>query len=115
MNGGELPIFAKWLEFLKWLLPTLEKFPKKVRFTITNRLENMALDVAELMVEARYSGEKRGPLKRINLQLEKMRVLFRIAHHAKVCPTRPYHFASQKINEVGVMLGGWIRQQEGGR
>ena len=44
-QNTELPIFVKWIEFLKWFLPTLEKFPKKSRFTVTNRVENIALDI----------------------------------------------------------------------
>lgn len=39
-ENEELSLFVKWFEFLKWFLPTLEKFPKKSRFTITNRMEN---------------------------------------------------------------------------
>ena len=52
-QSDELLIFVKWIEFLKWFLPALEKFPKKSRFTITNRVENIALDIVELT----YRGE----------------------------------------------------------
>ena len=41
-KNKELVLFVKWLEFLKWLLPALEKFPKKSRFTMTSRIENLA-------------------------------------------------------------------------
>lgn len=111
-KNKELPIFVKWLEFLKWLLPTLEKFPKKSRFTITNRIENMALDIVELLIEAKYSKEKRPILRKINLYLEKIRILLRISHEIKHISTKSYNFASKGINDVGIMLGGWIKQQE---
>ena len=110
-RNEELPIFVKWLEFLKWLLPTLEKFPKKSRFTITNRVENMALDIVEFLIEAKYSKEKRPILRRANLYLEKMRILLRISHETKLFSTKSYNFASKNINEVGAMLGGWLKQQ----
>jgi hypothetical protein len=29
----DLPIFARWMQFLEWLLPATEKFPKRIRFT----------------------------------------------------------------------------------
>ena len=108
----DLPIFVKWLEFLKWFLPTLEKFPKKYRFTMTDRMINMALDVVELLAEARYSREKRAILGRANLKLEKMRVLMRLSHQERLCSGRAYQFACKKINETGTMLGGWIKAQE---
>ena len=63
-QSSELPIFVKWIEFLKWFLPALEKFPKKSRFTITNRVENIALDIVELLVEAKYSRGKISLLKK---------------------------------------------------
>ncbi len=110
-QSEELPIFVKWLEFLKWLLPILEKFPKKSRFTITNRIENTALNVVELLIEAKYSRDKRPMLKKVNLCFEKMRILLRVSHEMKLIPTKSYHFASKSINETGMMLGGWIRQQ----
>ena len=45
--ADDLPIFVKWVEFLKWFLPTVEKFPKRVRFTFADRINNLALDIVE--------------------------------------------------------------------
>ncbi|MGK0205739.1 MAG: hypothetical protein ACI9S9_004831, partial [Planctomycetota bacterium] len=54
---------------------------KAARFTLTQRLENHALDVTEMLVQARYEPRQRGSLlKAINLRLERMRFLCRIAH-----------------------------------
>jgi hypothetical protein len=66
-KNEELSIFVKWLEFLKWFLPTLEKFPKKARFTVTSRIENIALDIVKLLIEAKYLREKKPILRKINL------------------------------------------------
>ena len=43
----DLPIFTAWMQFLEWLLPATEKFPKRVRFTFADRINNLALDIAE--------------------------------------------------------------------
>jgi hypothetical protein len=50
-------------------------FPAKTRFSFGQRIEGIALDVVEDLVEARYSREKRATLRRANLRLEKLRVL----------------------------------------
>ena len=68
---GDLPIFVAWLDFLAWLLPTTAKLPKHIRFTFVDRMDNLALDVVEDLVEARYSRNKRPVLSRANLRLEK--------------------------------------------
>jgi hypothetical protein len=39
-------------KFLMWLAPTLEKFPRSHKFTIGDRIEVLALDVLEALIEA---------------------------------------------------------------
>ena len=101
----------KWVEFLKWLLPAIEKFPKKVRFTFSDRIITLAVDVVEDLVEARYSTQKMLILKRADLRLEKLRVLLRLTHQLGYLPHAGYEHAAKSVNEVGKMLGGWLRQQ----
>ena len=108
----ELPIFVKWLETLSWLMQVAEKFPKRLRGTITDRTLNLALDVVDDFVEARYSRSKLPALKRANLRIEKIRVLLRIVHEQKVLSHQSYKHGAYQVNEVGKMLGGWIKQQE---
>jgi len=107
----ELPLFVIWKEFLMWLLQHTEKFPKRVRFTISSRMDNLALDILENIIEARYSHEKLAILKTINLQIEKLRILVRISHELKYLPHKSYEHACRYMNEAGKMTGGWIKQQ----
>lgn len=108
----DLPVFVRWLEFLKWLLPTTEKFPRRVRFTFANRIDALALDVVEDLVEARYTRDKQAILKRANLRLEKIRVLLRLCHEERFLSHDAFEFAIRGVDETGRMLGGWIKQQE---
>jgi hypothetical protein len=39
-------------QFLAWLVPTIEKFPKSHKFTIGDRIEMIVLDVLEALIEA---------------------------------------------------------------
>ena len=80
MAANELPLFAHWMDWLRWLLPTTEKFPKRLRFTLTQRIDNLALDIAEELVEARYTRRKRDRLRSINRKLERLRILLRLSH-----------------------------------
>ena len=108
----DLPIFVNWMEFLAWLLPTTEKFPHKVRFTFSNRIDNLALDIVEDLVQARYSREKRAALAQANVRLEKLRVLLRLCHTLGYLPHQRYEHAMRLLYEIGSMLGGWRKQQE---
>ncbi len=106
-KAHELQALTSWTEFLEWLLPTTEKFPKKVRFTLTNRIDNTALDVVETLIEAQYTRQPAPLIKKANLTLTKLRVLLRIAHKLAFLPNRQYEHASRIIDEVGRMLGAW--------
>jgi four helix bundle protein len=114
-KADELPIFIQWLEFLEWLLPAVEKFPKRVRFTFADRINNLALDIVENLVEARYSRDKRAVLAAVNLKLEKLRILLRICHRLRYLPHQHYERAMRQLNQTGRMLGGWIKQQQARR
>jgi hypothetical protein len=109
---NEMLIFTKWVDFLEWLLPALDKFPKKVRFTFTQRIENLALDIVEDLVEARYTTNRKAILKRANLRLEKLRVLTRISQKMRYLSNESYRYGAKSIDEVGRMLGGWMKQQK---
>ncbi len=109
----DLPIFVKWMEFLEWLMPATEKFPKRARFSFSQRIECLALDVAEALVEARYSRNKQMQLQAINLKLEKLRVLIRLSHSLKFLSHEGYQHATRSINEVGKILGSWIKSLSG--
>ncbi len=108
----EPPLFVLWYDFLKWLFEKTEKFPKKVRFSFSSRIDNLALDIVEGIIEARYSKTKKDALRRIDLNMEKLRVLLRLCHDLRCLDNKGYEFASRKINEAGKMVGGWRKHQE---
>jgi len=108
---GDLAIFVKWIDFLKWLLSKTEKFPKKVRFTFSNRINNLALDIVESLIEARYCRSKFSILRQTNLNLEKLRILFRLSYESRFLSHEAYEHGIKKMNEVGRMLGGWMKSR----
>jgi hypothetical protein len=111
-KDDELPIFVHWIEFLEWLIPATAKFPRNARQSFSQRIEDLALDVAEDLVDARYSSDKLGLLKAVNLKLEKLRVLLRLSHRLKYLSHDGYEHASRSINAVGRELGAWIKERE---
>ena len=60
-------------QFLAWLVPTIEKLPKSHKFTIGDRIETIALDVLEALIEATYTRERTQYLRQANLGIEKLR------------------------------------------
>lgn len=109
MKHHEYPVFTKWYETLNWILARCEGFPKDVRFTITNRVANLATDVLEKIIEAIYTKERNSLLRIINLMLEKLRILLRLCTHRRYLSLKQYEFVSEAINDTGKMVGGWLK------
>ena len=109
MKPDEYPVFAQWYTTLDWILNRCESFPKDVRFTISSRIANLSLDVMEGIIEAIYTKNRRLVLQRINLQLEKLRILFRISMQRRYLSMQQYEYVSREINETGKMIGGWMK------
>jgi retron-type reverse transcriptase len=103
---NDLPIFIKWMDFVKWLLIVTDGFPKTTRFTFSDRLINLSLNVVEDLVEARYSRNRTPLLRRANLNLEKIRVLLRICFEQRLISKKTFAYGATRIHEVGKMLGG---------
>ena len=111
----ELLVLAKWEEFVGWLFDRAAKWPKSARFTLTQRVENFALEVLDLLVIARYEPRERpAVLKKANLLLERLRFLFRVARNARVMPISGFESALRRVDETGRMIHGW-RQNQGQR
>ena len=105
----DYPVFRKWYVILDWILDRCENFPKSVRFTISTRISNISLDILEKIIEAIYSRNRLEILQNANLDIEKLRVFFRIAFERKYISSKQYEYISSELNEFGKMVGGWIK------
>ena len=95
--------------FLLWLVPTIEGFPRSQKFMLGDRIQSIALAVLEALIEATNSRSRDRQLSEVNLGLEKLRVLFRIAKDLRHLDARRYEHAARTLDEVGRMVGGWIK------
>ena len=104
-----LSIFEKIYEFSLWIFPRVNKFPKSQRFVLGQQIENITLEILEGVIEANQGVSKKSQLKEISLKLDVLRILMRLSKDLKFINIRQYLFASNMLNEIGKMLGGWIK------
>jgi len=106
--GPELLVLQRWEESAGFLLAHTERWPKSARFTLAQRIQNHALDVVEMLAEARYEpGQRARLLKEANLRFERMRLLLRIARGAGIESKPGFEGALRRIDEAGRMVYGW--------
>ena len=76
----QMVIFTRTYDFLSWLLPLSENFPRSQRFVITARLQSAALNFQERIIEANsYRGKQRvEKLQEADAELLKVRLYLRL-------------------------------------
>ncbi len=104
-----MPIFIKASDFMGWLIPCSNNFPKLHRHTITRRLVDAALDFQESLLEAnvRRGKERLKNLEDADLFLGKVRLYLRLAYNWKWINPGQYEHAGKMVAELGRLLGGW--------
>jgi len=96
-------------QFLVWLLPTVEKFPRSHKFTLGDRIEIAALDVLEALIDATYTRDRAQHLRTANLGIEKLRFLIRLAADLRLLDRRRYEHAARTLDDTGRLIGGWMK------
>ncbi|NOZ28402.1 MAG: diversity-generating retroelement protein Avd [Chloroflexi bacterium] len=111
MAGQEMVIFTRTFDFLSWLLPMTNHFPKAHRHTFTRRLLDAAFDLRERLEEAqlRKGNARRSRLFLADEALSKIRMYLRLAFRWTWLSPGQYKHVSTMITEIGRLLGGWIK------
>ncbi len=108
---NESPLFTHTYDFLMWLIPQVQKFPRAHRFGLAERIQTLALDFQDTIVAA---GKSKNPkrfekLSEADIHLEQMRVWMRFARDNQLITVRQYEHASRSMGEMGRLLGAWIK------
>jgi four helix bundle protein len=108
----DMVIFTRTFDLLSWLLPASEKFPKAQRFVVTKRLTDASLDFQEALFEAnaRRGAERLAFLQSADAALNKVRLYLRLCYQWQWLNAGQYEHVSKMIEEIGRLLGGWLKQ-----
>ena len=112
MASEQMKIFTRTFDFLTWLLPATNNFPRAHRHSFTQRLLDAAFDFQERIEEAnaRKGRARLAQLERADEALGKVRIYIRLAARWHWLSEGQYAHAARMFSEMGNMLGGWLRQ-----
>jgi hypothetical protein len=105
----EMPLFTRTLDFIAWLMPVTNHFPRSQRFLVTKRLLDAALDFQEAIIQANNCrGQRRlSTLEQADEMLDRVRLYLRLAARWKWLKRGQYRHAAGMVAEMGRLLGGW--------
>lgn len=110
MAQKEMVIFTRTFDFLTWLLPRSNDFPRVHRHSFTRRLLDAAFDLRERLEEAalRKGAARRERLALADEALAKVRMYLRLAAKWGWLSPGQYRHVSEMVSEIGRLLGGWV-------
>jgi len=105
----ESPIFSRTYDFLLWIIPQAQGFPRKHRFGLGERVVRLCLNFQETLIAAGLSaGEQRKTLlKDADIELAQIRQTMRLCKDLEIFSIGQYEHASSMLVEIGRLLGGW--------
>jgi four helix bundle protein len=111
MNNSEMVIFTRTFDFLTWLLPISNHFPRAHRHTFTKRLLDSAFDLREHLEAAnlRRGKERLQKLVEADEALCKIRTYLRLAKRWDWLSKGQYQHVFLMVEEIGKLTGGWIK------
>jgi len=107
----EIPLFGKLYDFYKNLSQVIETFPKTKRFSLGQKLDQIALELIELIIRASYlhKEQKLPVLEKSIVSADLLKILLRLAKDTKTIDNRKYLQLENSLQELGRMIGGWKR------
>lgn len=113
LRGEDVLIFKKAYQFTQDILKTTNIFPKSQRFLMASRLEDTSIGILEQIVQANEAREKTPFLNKASQLLERLRILIRLSKDSCYIDFKKYENLSRAADEIGRMLGGWIKYSSG--
>jgi len=111
MASPEMPIFTRTFDFLSWLLPVTNHFPRAHRHTFTQRLLDAAFDLRERLEAAnlRQGQARLERLREADEALAYVRMYLRLAVRLHWLNGGQYAHVAAMVDEIGRLLGGWMK------
>jgi hypothetical protein len=105
----DIPIFAKLYEFYSKLSQAISSFPKTKRYTLGQKLDNLTLEILELLFSVPISTNKTATLQKISIKVDLLKIILRLSKDSQSITDKRYLELQRILQEIGKMLGGWIR------
>lgn len=108
----DLSIIQKLITSYKLWHDFLSYFPKTSRYTLGEKIDLLFVEIIELSLIAinLYKDQKLSYIQKAIIKLDLLKFFLQIAWEIKVLDNKKFILLSERLHEIGKMLGGWCRQ-----
>ena len=114
----------KMTDLIKLVNIQLNHFPKHEKYGLSQQIRNVMYDVYNLIIEGEKRYHKKTSLTDLDIKHQQLRMLLKLGyqmgyfqyHNGKstrgpIETDRRYLATNLLVNEVGAMIGGWIKSE----
>ena len=107
----KLLIYQKLYDLVLVIYPYINRIPQSHRQVLGKHLEELCISLLLLVIRANKAkwGSRTTLQLKISDELDSLRILIRLTKDLKFISVKQYTFASEKVNEIGRMLHGWMK------
>lgn len=89
----------------------LRQFPKFEKFLLAAKIRELGYDILELAVAANKKYIKKTSFTEFDVKHETLRQLINLAFELQYIDSKKHRVSQVKVDEVGRMLGAWMKSQ----
>ena len=111
----DLKILQKIFDMMEYAYGALAQFPKSEKFALVTDIKRSMDALLERCIEAQKRYYKKSTLQDMDVEIMKLRAYVRLSFQLGFLPPKKYEVWSEKLVEIGKMLGGWIKAVKGSK
>lgn len=102
-------LLAKLEELDRYTHIATQQFPKCERHVLAADIRRAVNELERLAIRCAKRYYKKTSLQDLDIELQCLRQMIRKAHNLRYCNTRRLEIWTRHIDEIGKMIGAWIR------
>jgi hypothetical protein len=104
-----LKLIEKCQDMIQYGYIALRQFPKSEKFALAADIKTTMWRLLRLMIICNKRYFKKTTLQDLDIELDILRTQVRLARDLGFLPFRKYEIWSRDCNEIGKMIGGWVK------
>lgn len=101
----------KILEMMEYGYSALKQYPKSERYAMVAEIKSIMYTILKLEITAQKKYTKKTTLQDLDIAVALLKSYIRISYDMRFLPLKKYDIWSEKVAEIGRMVGGWIKSQ----
>ena len=105
----EFLLLQKILDMMEYAYVALRQFPKSEKYALATDIKRCMDLILGYAIEARKHYYKKTTLRDMDVEIAKLRVYIRLSYRLHFIDMQKYDNWSNMVDEIGRMLGGWLK------